>query len=190
MVEKETVVPESWTFIRGGPASLDTPLYRYPSLAFAAQVLAVVGLGVARGSLEALGAIAHGRPSITGAPPLAERAHVQTELARAEAALRSARVFFYEAAEQAYARIGAGDPLDLREQTLLRLSSAHAAKVGADVAQAAYRVAGTAGIFAAHPLAHRLQDALVVPQHALLADGTWQSAGRILLGLGASPGFP
>lgn len=49
---------------------------------------------------------------------------------------------------------------------------------------------GTTGIFAAHPIAQRLQDALVVPQHAMLSDGTWQSAGRILLGLEATPGFP
>ena len=43
------VVPEDWTFIRGGASSLDTPLFRYPTLAIASQVLAVVGLGAARG---------------------------------------------------------------------------------------------------------------------------------------------
>jgi indole-3-acetate monooxygenase len=49
---------------------------------------------------------------------------------------------------------------------------------------------GTAGIFTDHPLAQALQDALVVPQHAFLSEGTWQSAGRSLLGLEPEPGFP
>jgi alkylation response protein AidB-like acyl-CoA dehydrogenase len=30
MVVDKVVVPEEWTFVRGGASSLDTPLYRYP----------------------------------------------------------------------------------------------------------------------------------------------------------------
>ncbi len=92
--------------------------------------------------------------------------------------------------EQAFATLLAGDPLDLQRRALLRLSASHAARVGADVAQTAYRVSGTTAIFTAHPIARHFQDALVVPQHTFLADGTWQSAGRILLGFEATPAFP
>jgi hypothetical protein len=41
-----------------------------------------------------------------------------------------------------------------------------------------------------HPLAWALQDALVVPQHALVAEGTWQSAGQSLLGPDTGIRFP
>jgi alkylation response protein AidB-like acyl-CoA dehydrogenase len=190
IVVDKVVVPESWTFIRGGASSLDTPLYRYPSMAFAAQVLAVVALGIARGALDDITAIAGGRTSITGAPVLADRAYVQTGIAEAEAALRSARAFFFESAEDVYATLLAGDPVDLQARNLLRLSSSHAAKVGAEVAQAAYRMSGTTGIFTDHSIAQRFQDALIVPQHAFLSEGTLQSAGRVLLGLPTPPGFP
>lgn len=184
------VVPEDWTFIRGGASSLDTPLFRYPTLAIASQVLAAVGLGAARAALDQAIAMAGERTSITGAPRLAERPHVQIELAKAEAELRSARAFLYEATDQAYERLAAGEELGLQMRTLLRLSATHAAKVGADVTRAAYTMCGTAGIFTGHPLAQALQDALVVPQHVFLSDSTWQSAGRMLLGLEAAPGFP
>jgi len=190
MIVEKVVVPREWTFVRGGRSSLETPLFRYPAMAIAAQVLAVVGLGVARAALDEVVAMAAGRTSITGGPRLAERAHVQIELARAEAQLRSARAFLYETTDQAYERLVAGEALDLETQTLLRLGASNAAKVGADVARAAYAMAGTAGIFTDHPLAQTLQDALVVPQHAFLSDGTWQSAGRLLLGLEPAPGFP
>ncbi len=190
VVVDKVVVPADWTFVRGGPSSLDGPLYRYPVMSFAAQVLAVVGLGVARAALDALIEMAGGRGSITGAPVLANRAYVQTEVAQAEAALRSARAFFYEAIEDAYAELAAGNALPVEKVNLLRLSSTHLAKVSVDVAQAAYRLAGTTAIFQDHPIARHFNDALVVAQHAFLSTGTWTSAGQILLGLEAGPGFP
>lgn len=190
IVVDRVVVPHAWTFVRGGASSLDTPLYRYPSMALAAQVLAVVALGVGRAALDEIRALAGGRESITGAPVLADRAYVQIEVARAEAAIRSARAFFFETAEQAFETLRGGDALDIQMRNLLRLSSTHAARVGMEVAQAAYRISGTTGIFSAQAIAQYFQDALVIPQHAFLSEGTWQSAGRVLLGLGAPPGFP
>ena len=184
------VVPEAWTFVRGGPSSLDTPLYRYPSLALAAQAMAVSALGCARDALDTLTGIAGERASITGAPVLADRAYLQIDLARAEAALRSARSWFYEVAEAAFDTVAAGDPLSEQAQILLRLAATNAARVGADTARAAYTAAGTTGIFADHPIARAMQDAMIVPQHAFLAEGTWQSAGRALLGLPSVPGYP
>jgi alkylation response protein AidB-like acyl-CoA dehydrogenase len=190
IVVDRVVVPEAWTFIRGGKPTLDTPLFRYPTMALAAQVLAVVALGVGRAALDDITALAGGRASITGAPVLADRAYVQSELAKAEAALRGARAFFYEATETAYAALLDGNPVDVQQRNLLRLSSSHAAKVGADAAQTAYRLSGTTGIFSRHSIARRFQDALIVPQHAFLSEGTWQSAGRVLLGLDTPAGFP
>jgi alkylation response protein AidB-like acyl-CoA dehydrogenase len=190
MVVDKVLVREDWTFVPGGGSSLDTPLFRYPALALAAQALAVVGLGVARSALDEVHAMAGTHTSITGGPSLSDRAHVQITLAKAEARLRSARAFLYETADEAYERLEAGGDLDTTTRTLLRLGATHAAQVGAEVARAAYSVCGTAGIFINHPLAWALQDALVVPQHALVAEGTWQSAGQSLLGLDTSVRFP
>jgi alkylation response protein AidB-like acyl-CoA dehydrogenase len=191
IVVEDVVVPLEWTFVRGGGSSLDTPLFRYPTMALAAQVLAVVGLGVARAALDEIARIASDRPSITGAPALADRAYVQTEIAKSEAALRSARAFFFEATDEAFAALEAGErELDRKHVNALRLASTHAARTGADVARAAYTISGTTGIFSASPIARFMHDAIVVPQHAFLADGTWQNAGRVLLGLDTPPGFP
>ncbi len=190
MVVDKVVVPEEWTFIRGGASSLDAPLYRYPSMALAAQVLAVVALGCARSAIDALVHRATTRVSITGAPVFADRAFVQTDLAKAEANLRSARAFFYDITEEAYATLQAGDDLDRKTHMLIRLASSQAARTGCDVAQTIYRMAGTDGIFTADPIGQAMQDALIVPQHAFLSEGTWQSAGRVFLGLDNPPGYP
>lgn len=189
LVDRAVVAPE-WTFVRGSAANLSSPLYRYPSIAFAAQVLAVVSLGVARAALDDITASAEGRASITGAPKLADRAYVQIEIAKAEAALRSARAYFYEATEQVWQRVLAGDEVDPRQCNWLRLASTHAARTGADVARAAFTLSGTPGIFCANPMQRYMHDALVVVQHAFLAEGHWQSAGRVLLGQPTPPGYP
>jgi indole-3-acetate monooxygenase len=189
LVVEDVMVPEEWTMIRGGAATIDAAIYRYPSLSFAAQVLAIVGIGVARSALDEVTAMAGGRTSITGAPVMADRGYVQLEIARAEAMLRSARSFFYEATETLWTEVQNGAP-NQKTVTLMRLAATHAARSGAEVARIACGLAGTTSIYTAHDLARAMCDSLVVAQHAFLSEGTMQSAGRILLGLPAQPGFP
>ena len=190
LVVDQVHVAEEWTFIRGGAPTVDAAIYRYPSMAFAAQVLAVVGLGVARAALNEVIEISGGRASITGAPKMADRAHVQLEIAKAEVALRSARAFFYEMTESVWQTVLAGSRPAIEDVSLLRLSATNAARVSADVARAAFGLAGTTAIYNGHNLSRALNDSLVVAQHAFLGEGTYQSAGRILLGLPSAPGFP
>ena len=106
---KDVFVPDEWTFVRGGAPSIEESIYQYPSIAYAAQVLAVVNLGVARAALDEVSQMAAGRSSITGAPKMADRAYVRIAVAKAEASLRSARAFFYEATEAAWESILKGD---------------------------------------------------------------------------------
>ncbi|WP_246102528.1 acyl-CoA dehydrogenase family protein [Methylobacterium terricola] len=190
LVVRDVFVPEDWTLIRGGAPSVDAAVYRYPTMAFAAQVLAVVGLGIARSALSEVAAMAGGRASLTGAPRMADRAHVQIEVAKAEAALRSARAFFYEATEAAWQTVLAGDRPSNEAVATLRLAATHAARTGADESRAAFALAGTTAIYNGHRLSRALCDSLVVAQHAFLGEGTLMSAGRVLLGLPTTPGFP
>jgi hypothetical protein len=73
LVVRDVEVPREWTFVRGGQPTVDEPLYRYPNIAFAAQVLAVVGAGVARAALNHAEEVGAGYTGVTGAPWLADR---------------------------------------------------------------------------------------------------------------------
>ena len=190
IVAENVLVPEDWTFIRGGASSIDLPLYRYPTMALAAQVLAVVALGCARGAIDDLTKRALTRKSITGAPVFAQRKFVQSTVAKAEAKLRSARAFFFEAADEAYGQILAGKEIDENAAIMLRLSATNAAHCGSEVCREIYLASGTDGIFTADPIARALQDAMVVSQHAFLSLGTWEHAGAALFGLDTPPGYP
>lgn len=189
LVIEDVVVPEEWTFVRGGAASLDTPLYRYPSLSLATQVLTVVGLGVARAAIDEVINMASGRVSVTGAPNLGDRVYVQLEIAKIEAELRAARSWFYEAIDDAWqVLLGGGKPTD-EQISMLRLSSTHASRVAADVTRRAQMVTGMSGVYETSPLAQQVRDTQMITQHAFMGEITYQNAGSMLFGLKPLPGY-
>ncbi|MFM9610590.1 acyl-CoA dehydrogenase family protein [Streptomyces niveiscabiei] len=182
------VVPEEWTFVRGGPATVDEPLYRYPTVPYAAQVLAVVGLGVARAALDHVTADG-ARPAWTGAPKPADRATYRISIAQSEARLRSARAYFYEVTHEVWATVEAGDPASREQASALRLASTYLARTAFEVTRAAYQLGGTAAITAGGVLERCLRDASVVPQHAFLQESVYEGAGAVLTGVDPFPGY-
>jgi indole-3-acetate monooxygenase len=189
LVIDHAIVPEDWTFVRGSQAQRSEPMFRYPSLSFAAQVLTVVGLGIARAAIEELRGMACGRISVTGAPRLADRPQVQIEIARAEAQLRAARAFFYEAIDAAWDSLMQGNAVSPEQTSLLRLSSTHAARTSAEVTRAVQMQAGMTGVYRDCPLSQHVRDVQVLTQHAFMGDITYQNAGAMLFGLPALPGY-
>jgi len=189
VVVEGVVVPEEWTFVRGGPSNLDEPFFRYPSLSFATQVLSVVGLGVARAALDELSGMASGRISVTGAPSLSDRPLAQVEMAKAEASLRAARSWFYQSIDDAWATVLAGDPVSVEQTNMLRLSSTHATRVAADVARTAQMLSGMSGVYRTSPLSRFVNDTQVITQHAFMGDMTYQNAGAIFFGNKPLPGY-
>jgi indole-3-acetate monooxygenase len=182
-------VADAWTFVRGGEPTVDEPLYRYPTIAYAAQVLAVVNLGLARAALDVANQMAGGRKTTTGAPQLADRAYYRIELAKAEAQLRSARAFFYESTNDVWQSILAGNPVTPDQVSLLRLAATQIAREGADVVHRAYRLGGTMAIYRTHPLQRLLRDSMVVTQHAFLGEGNFDGAGAVFVGVPPIPGY-
>jgi alkylation response protein AidB-like acyl-CoA dehydrogenase len=159
------------------------PLYAFPLFGLLAVAIAAVSLGIARGALDELVELAGGKVPTGGRRRLAERATVQADTARAEAALRGARALLLETVEEAYVRAAADGEVDAERRAALRLASTHAAHVGAEVASTAYRLGGGSAIYETSPLQRRFRDANVATQHMLVAPATWELTGRLLLGL-------
>ncbi|MEV0822107.1 acyl-CoA dehydrogenase family protein [Nonomuraea rubra] len=183
LVAEDVEIGREWTFIRGGTPVIDEPLYRYPAITYAAQSLSVVSAGVARAALDLAEGEGSGRGSITGAPRLADRPYYRAGIAEAEAALRSARAYFYEAAEEAWQALAAGGPVGDEQNAHLRLSAAHLARTAAEVVGKVVSLSGTAAIYRDHPLQALLGDALVPQEHAFLSPAMYDAAGAVLMGL-------
>lgn len=190
LVVDDVTMAEDWSFVRGGTPRSDDAICRFPAMALAACAFAVVGLGAARGALDAAIDIAAGKMSITGGPRLADKAYAQYGVARAEATLGAARAFLYEQVDAVWATVAAGGEVSLHDRMRLRLAANHAARAGVEVAQVAFTTVGTTAIFLDNPIQQFLRDALVVNQHAFLGEGNYEGAGRMMLGLPSLPGFP
>lgn len=189
IVVEEVFVPEEWTFVRGGKPNIDSDFFRYPSLAFAAQVLSVTTAGLAREALDIVQAMAAGRKSITGAPNLGEREYVQIEIAKGEAKLRSSRAFFYETTVDAWNSIKAGGEPSRDQISLLRLATTHLTHECADVIRSTYQVTGMTGAFNDHPLSRILRDSMICTQHAFMGAVTLKNAGAMFFGHDPLPGY-
>ena len=82
--------------LRGARPLVDGALYRFPLLSALALGVCAVALGLARRAQDELVALAGGKRPVQSSRTLAERPVVQAQVARAEAAWRSARAFVVE----------------------------------------------------------------------------------------------
>lgn len=181
---KDKFVAHEWTCARGAAGLIDEPLYRYPALAYQAEVHAAVNIGLARAALDIVTDMAGGAKIMPGALRLADRAYYKIKLGVSEAKWRSARMFFYDACEQAWEQIVAGNPVTEEIDMMLKLSATYAARVSMEVVNDAYQAAGMAAIQRTHRLQRIVRDAMVVTQHAALSELNYESAGALFAKLG------
>ena len=164
---------------RGGP------LYAFPVFGLLALGIAAVALGIARGALDDLTAIAGTKVATGSRRPLAERSAIQATVARATAQLGASRTFVHQTVHEVWQDAQGGAPVALEQRARLRLAATHAVREAVQVVDAMYEAGGATAIYADNPLQRRFRDVHVATQHILVAQPTWELAGRILLGLPA-----
>lgn len=189
VVLENITVPKEWTFVRGGSTSLTEPLFKYPSLSLATQVLAVTTLGLARESLNIITNEAKGRKSVTGAPNLGEREYVQIAIGKAQAQVHACKAFFYQATDDVWATISAGDEPTAEQINLLRLSSSHLTHECVDVVRTVYKMMGMTSAQNNHSMTRIYRDASLVAQHAFMGEITFRNAGAMAFGHAPYPGY-
>lgn len=164
------------------------PLYRLPTFGFLASAVAAVPLGIARSAIDELVAIAEAKTALGDRATLAHRPLAQVALAQAEAALRSARAFFYEAVAEHWAIAEHGRAPTQKEAAILRVASTNATHASARAVDLVYEAAGSTSIFESSPMQRCFRDVHAITQHVSTAPQTWQGAGKVLMGLDAD--FP
>lgn len=171
----DVVVPRSRTFSLLG----DRPRhdgYALPFFGVLASGVAAVGLGIARAAIDTFVAMAKSKTPPGSKRTLAHRELVQVDVASAEAKLRAARAFLFEAIEEASAA-----PEALAPRATLRLAAAHAAEEAAAATALMYRAGGGSAIYAKSPLQRHFRDAHVVTHHVMVSATATTLAGRVML---------
>ncbi len=160
-----------------------TPLSMFPNFTLLAAGVSAVGLGVARRALDELVDLAHGKKPQYSSKTLAQSGFTQVEVARAEGRLRAAWAFLLDELGSAWDSALAGREVTVTARTGIRLAATHAASVSAEVADAAFTLAGGTAVYDTSPLGRCLRDAHIVTQHIQTAPKLNETIGKLLLGL-------
>jgi alkylation response protein AidB-like acyl-CoA dehydrogenase len=184
-VAREVFVPDHRILsVLDGPPAGSPALYRFPVFGFFALSVAAAALGNAFGALEDFVALAVHRSPLGSSRTLAERQPVQAAVAEAEASLRAARAFYYEAVSIAWQAAQDGDvPVEAR--TALRLAATHATRTARSVVTDLYDLAGGGAIYDGAPLQRRFRDAHTATAHFQVNAASYELPGKVLLGVPA-----
>jgi indole-3-acetate monooxygenase len=175
----DAFVPEGrWVHVLRDPPVVDGPMYRLPFLGLLALGVCMVSVGLARRAQHELVELAGGKMPAGSTKTLAERQVVQAEVARAEAAWRSARALVREVVEEA---LTSDVTDDVRRR--IRLAATDATWRSTGAVDRMYHAAGGSAIHESHPLQRVFRDAHVATQHGMVAERTYEPLGRMALGL-------
>jgi alkylation response protein AidB-like acyl-CoA dehydrogenase len=174
-------VPEERTFGFSDPMRRTGALYRLPNL-FVFKI-AAIPLGIARGALDDVLAIAATKRTLGSSISISEQQWLQTAIARAEFKYRQARSFYYEALRAVWETLESGEMPVQRQVVDLHLSMVGAMENCTEIVDSMYRAAGSASLYARHTLDRRFRDIHTAGQHTTFAPDRISDDGKVLLGL-------
>lgn len=180
----DVFVPEGrWVEVgRSEPVRHNT-LSRFSFYGLLASGVASVAAGIGRRAIDELVLLAAEKKPQGSRRTLAERGQVQADVAIAEAQLGAAWALMHEATMRAWECAEEGRSPTVEHRRRLRLAATHATQTAADVTERMYKAGGGAVVYRTSPLQRCFRDAFVATQHAMVAPRTFDTYGRIRLGL-------
>jgi len=180
----DVFVPEGrWAQLDSLEAVRPNPLSRFSFFGLLACGVASCAVGIGRRAIDELVDLASAKKPQGSSKTLRERASIQAGVAMAEARLASAWAFMHATVTDAWNSAEAGTSPTVEQKRLLRMSATHATQTAAEVAEAMYKAGGGAAVYRTSPLQRTFRDAYVATQHAMVAPRTFETHGRLRLGL-------
>jgi alkylation response protein AidB-like acyl-CoA dehydrogenase len=178
-------IPESYTVLRDPEIAPRQPgrLYCFNSSNLYAAGVAGVALGIARGMIADFTKLATQKVPRGAHHRLCENQVIQSQLAQAEARLRSARAFLMTVFAETWEAVGKTGELSLEQNTMIRLASTWAIHQAREVVNTLYHGAGATAIFDDHPFERRFRDMHTALQQAQGRQAHYETIGRVLFGL-------
>jgi indole-3-acetate monooxygenase len=161
----------------------DSPIARTPGFVLFAGGVASVLLGIAERAVEEIEVLAGSKRPAQSSKTLSTSPIVQADLARASAAVRSARVYLFHEVAQVWASVLAGDRVSVEQRLAVRLAASHVAGECVRVVDSCFAMGGGSAVYASSPLQRCLRDAHTAAAHIMVSARTFETVGRHRLGL-------
>jgi alkylation response protein AidB-like acyl-CoA dehydrogenase len=179
----DVFVPAARTLamLEDGPC-IDEPLLRIPVPTLYSLPVASVALGIARGAIDDILALAAHKVPLLDQAPLAGSVPFQVDLAVADTRLRAAAALVYDVADELWTTAVEASPVSPEQRARARAAAVWATSQAVEAVTSAYRAGGGSSQYADSPLQRRLRDINAVTQHFLVKPATLATAGAILAG--------
>jgi alkylation response protein AidB-like acyl-CoA dehydrogenase len=183
VVANGAFVPDELSFVMfGSEPAVDVPSLQIPEVTRAAIQIASVTIGVARGALDEIVALARDKTPTFAEGPLASNPLFQNQLGEADTQLRAARTALYAEADMVWAKAQASAPFTPEDRAHVRGTTTWVARTAAAVVTTAYQAGGSSSIYTSNPLQRRLRDAHTLTQHFVMKADTFTKVGAVLAG--------
>jgi alkylation response protein AidB-like acyl-CoA dehydrogenase len=159
------------------------PLYRFTSGQLYSAGFAGVGLGIARGLIDAFLALPANKVSRGAGKPMRENNVVQSQLAQSEARWHSARAFLHNTLDEVYAYVEQHGEMTEQQAAMVRLASTWSIDQSREAVNTLFHCAGSAAVFEDQPFERRLRDIHTVSQQAQGRQLHYESVGQIMFGM-------
>ena len=169
-------------YLQAGSAR-SNPLYAFPNFTLLALGIAAVCLGIARASIDELVELAQKKRRVSSSKTVAEHQVSQMTLAQAEADLRSARLFYYDALDDAWQNAVAGDKVTIEQRRNLRLATTNAVIKSVSVVGEMYSLGAGSAVYENSRLQRHFRDINVAKSHIMVAPSTLETIGRLFFGI-------
>ena len=120
----------------------------------------------------------------TGQAMISENTVLQNEVAKAHAAVQSARSWLYQMVDEAWETVLRGDEVSLDQRRDLALAGTNATRSAAYATDLMHTAAGGTSVFQKSPLERCFRDVHAATQHAGTSPRTFEATGRLFMGLG------
>jgi alkylation response protein AidB-like acyl-CoA dehydrogenase len=161
----------------------DRPLFRFPLVGLFSIGFAACALGIAGAAIDDVIDLAGSKTPFGGAAPLASRTTTQLAVCEATAQLRAARALLHDETTRLWHHVQSGALVTAEQRADLRLATTHATAASTKAVDLMYTVAGGTSVFTSSPLQRRLRDVHTITQHFFVAAPTYETIGKVLLGV-------
>ena len=184
-------IPEERAMYRDSPRYRreNGPLYRFTSNQLYSIGFGGVGLGIARGMIDAFLTLPATKVARGASKPMRENNVIQSQFAQCEARWLSARLMLHHAADDAWDTILEKGEMTLEQRARLRLASTWAIQSSRDVCNTIYHAVGSFAVFEENPFERRLRDIHTVAQQGQGRQLHYETVGQLMLGLPAENQF-
>jgi len=178
-------VPAAYVMHRDDPKyrNTDSLLYRFTSGQLYSIGFGGVGLGIARGVIEAFMALPSDKIARGASKPMRENNVVQSQLAQCLARWRSARLNLHATVDEAWDNVVQTGEMTANDRMMIRLASTWAIQQSREVVNTLYHAAGSMAVFEENPYERRLRDMHTVAQQAQGRQLHYETVGQLLFGL-------